>query len=174
MSGPFGQYEGNSVGRFLNDIVRIERMPLFRAENIYFEESNVKENGDVLGRYRWFPEIDRVLFSWRHDLPFGRPKLVANNGKLVPTFGLSLSPSEMVAFQARLETKYMMQLHHFVRRMLTNYMDDPCYKLHQEAGAFFQSGSHDEKADYILIEFWKPQGAQAFVDYLNANLVFDL
>lgn len=61
------------------------------------------------------------------------------------------------------------KLHAFLHRMLTNWTPDPCYKIHQEAGAFFQGGAHDPDGGWFYIEFWRPGGVKAFMDYLNAN-----
>jgi hypothetical protein len=47
-------------------------------------------------------------------------------------------------------------------------MDDERYKIRQQAGAFLQGG-HDREEGWILIEFWKPDGAQAIVDWVNQN-----
>ena len=50
----------------------------------------------------------------------------------------------------------------------TNHMDDPSYKLRQDAGAFLQGDSED----WILVEFWQ-KDYQLFVDYLN-SLIEDI
>ena len=49
-----------------------------------------------------------------------------------------------------------------------NHIDDPSYRLRQEAGAFLQGDSED----WILVEFWQ-KDYQPFVDYLN-NLIKDI
>lgn len=41
--------------------------------------------------------------------------------------------------------------------------------LYQDAGAFFQGGSHDSKTDQIYLEFYSPQNALPYIQYLNAN-----
>lgn len=61
------------------------------------------------------------------------------------------------------------ELHGFIRRILScNYMGDYHYELTRRAGAFFQGGSNLEEG-WLLIEFWKPSGAQEFIDYININ-----
>lgn len=34
------------------------------------------------------------------------------------------------------------------------------------------TGSSGPYEEFIYIEFWKPEGAQAFVDYVNNNFVY--
>lgn len=46
-----------------------------------------------------------------------------------------------------------------------NHMDDPRYQLGQDASPFLQCN----ETGYVLVEFWLEKGAQAFVDWLNAN-----
>lgn len=56
--------------------------------------------------------------------------------------------------------------------MLTNWTTDERYKIHKDACAFFQGGSvdaEDSEHGFIFIEFWKPEKAQVFIDYLNNN-----
>lgn len=61
------------------------------------------------------------------------------------------------------------ELHAFLRSMVRcNWMPDPRYAIRQAAGAFLQGG-HDREEGWILIEFWRRPGAQAFVDYVNAH-----
>ena len=58
-------------------------------------------------------------------------------------------------------------LHKLIRNVvLCQYTDDPRYHLRQRCGAFLQGGS-DKTSGWILVEFWNPEGAQEFVDYIN-------
>lgn len=47
----------------------------------------------------------------------------------------------------------------------------PWYKARQEAGAFFQGGS-DIAANWVFIEFWKPDTAFHYVNLINRALAF--
>ena len=42
------------------------------------------------------------------------------------------------------------------------------YKLRTDSGAFLKG--YDEKGGKVLVEFWNPINAQAFVDYVNDRL----
>ena len=58
------------------------------------------------------------------------------------------------------------ELHALLRSILLNRrMDTEDYRVTSAAGAFLQGGS-DNTEGWILIEFWVPDGAQAFVDYV--------
>lgn len=58
------------------------------------------------------------------------------------------------------------ELHSLLRSVvLCNQVDDERYQARVAAGAFLQGGS-DLNAGWILIEFWNPAGAQAFVDFV--------
>ena len=63
------------------------------------------------------------------------------------------------------------KLHSFLRSMvLCNWMNDERYKIKNDAGAFIQGGCNNTSG-WILIEFWKADGAEAFVDYVNQNYI---
>jgi len=176
MNGPFGNYEGNCVGAILNTLARVENVPVNTIERLQVEGEFLKDNGEVFGIQKWFPELNKFLFYLYNSSCSQQRLVICREEKLLkPDFRLQLSLNRMACFQLSDQpVENMVETHRFIRRMLTNYVDDPCYKLHQDAGAFFQSGSHREDVDYILVEFWKPEGAQAFIDYMNANLQFKL
>lgn len=176
MQGPFGNYEGNCVGSILNTLARVENVPVNTIERLQVEGEFLKENGEVFGIHKWFPELNKFLFQLYNPSHSQHRFIVEQEKEIVkPDFRLQLSANRMACFQLSHQyTDVMVKTHLFIRRMLTNVMDDPCYKLNQDAGAFFQCGSDQLDSDYILVEFWKPEGAQAFIDYMNANLQFKL
>lgn len=170
MQGPFGNYEGECMGSLLNTIVRVENIPMRIAEDVYTEDGFLKDHGDVLGQYKWFSEFGKYLFYWYSDIYNRQTFVIQEDKSLKPEFRLQLSLNRMACIHVSgFEPELMKEIKTFIRSMLTNYMEDPCYELTQQAGAFFQSGSEKEVPDYILIEFWKPQGAQAWVEHFNAN-----
>lgn len=58
------------------------------------------------------------------------------------------------------------ELHALLRRVVgCNWVNDPAYKVRNDAGAFFQGGSNLTEG-WALIEFWRPEGAQAFVNFI--------
>lgn len=59
------------------------------------------------------------------------------------------------------------KLHSFLCSVVSNnWIDDEEYKVSKGSGAFIQGGSHLEEG-WILIEFWRPEGVQAFVDFIT-------
>lgn len=170
MQGPFGDYQGECMGSLLNTIVRVENIPMHIAEDVYTEDGFVKDHGNTLGQYCWFPELNKYLFYWYNRTYNQQQMIIGQDFKLKAKFRLQLSLNRMACIHVSgFEPEQMKEIKTFICSMLINYMKDPCYKLSQDAGAFFQSGSEKEVPDYILIEFWKPEGAQAWVDYFNAN-----
>jgi len=56
-----------------------------------------------------------------------------------------------------------------------NFIDSPQYQLNQKVRPFFQSGSHDPKSNYYLIEFWSDdeEAIDQWVQKLEENYVHD-
>ncbi len=172
ISGPFGHYPWGSTGALLNSAIA-EGIPMTTVENFIINgDRTVSMGGRVVGRYRWFQGIDKPLFQWFVEelAPFNKQLFEVNpdTGEKKPLFKLSLNCHDMPAFEIHGDDA-VPELHRFLNGMLTNWMDDPRYKIHQAAGAFFQGGSHDPNGHWFMIEFWKSEGAQAFVDYMNEH-----
>jgi len=51
------------------------------------------------------------------------------------------------------------------RAIVANMTSDPFYLQKLKADPFLQS----DGPDYMLIEFWKPEGAEEYVDFLNSD-----
>ena len=125
----------------------------------------------LFAEYKYFEGIEQPLFcfhsGWRS---FAQQKLeLQEDGSLKPLFRLSLGIYGETSFVISGHDASP-QLHKFIHiECLTNWIDRPGYKLTYESGAFFQAGHDDPNGEYIYIEFWKPKGAQAFVDFINAN-----
>lgn len=161
--GPFGNYERNTSGHILNALCYLG-VPLTVVEDL-----NVGNNGKLhlrgkeYGTYKYFDGIERPLFRFQ-ERAFENACDHEGNYMLClsthDTPGLILT-GEHHATELAWET---------IKRCLTNYMTDPFYKLSQESGAFFQGGSNDKDGGFLYVEFWKPAGAQAWVDGFNAEL----
>ena len=171
IEGPFGSYPHGTHGAVLNAAVRIENIPLNRVEHFTLGEHNTIKVGDKLvGRYKWFEDITQPLFIWLDSeyRAYAQHRFVSDNGVLIPKFRLTLCVQGSPAFEID-GPNATPELHEFLMGMLTNWTLDPCYDIHQEAGAFFQGGAHAPDGQFFMIEFWKPKGIQAFMDYLNNN-----
>lgn len=169
--GPFGGSQWGSCSAVLNAAVRTEGVPLNRVENFIIGTDSISDGAKEIARFQWFEGIDNPLFLWTHPdyRIYNHQKMVIQEDKtLLPQFRLTLSCHLMPAFEIS-GIDATEELHWFLKRMLTNLTTDECYQIHQNAGAFFQGGSHNPHGQWSLIEFWKPEGAQAFIDYLNKN-----
>jgi len=59
------------------------------------------------------------------------------------------------------------ELHSLIKEILSNqYYDTKDYKISHNAGAFFQGG-YNLTEGWVLIEFWKPAGAENFVKFVE-------
>lgn len=57
------------------------------------------------------------------------------------------------------------------RLMNDNWMTSPVYKARQKSHAYFQSGSHDPRGKWILLEFWsKEEDCADFIKILNEEI----
>lgn len=175
-TGPYGTYERQSAGDVLNSLCNNEKIPLSRVENMRIGSGKIHESimgkETVVGEYKYFDGIEQPLFRWNHENTsrFREHRMVVDTeGQVFPMFRLSFSiqTSPGLVIEGKQATP---DLHEFIRhQMLTQWIDQPGYKLTKNSGAFFQGGSHDPDGKYIFIEFWIPKGAQAWIDHLNEN-----
>lgn len=170
-TGPFGHYEKGTSGHVLNALCDYG-VPLTVVENIQFNKGELFFIGatrEHYGRYKYFDGIDRPLFSFQNQALMAQPIVLQHDGTKKAKFRLNLSVHGTPGFIISGKDATP-QLHAFIRYpVLTNMMTHECYKLHQAAGAFFQGGSNDPNGEFIYLEFWKPEGAQAVVDYINEH-----
>lgn len=181
INGPFGSYVWGTFGAVLNSAIRNENIPLSKAEDLILLKYDQREGGtiayrkesNIVARFKWVEGISYPIFSWMGEefsLYNQHSFVMQKDDTLKPKFRLSFCCHGTPAFQISGE-QATPELHQFLHRMLTNWTKDPCYEIHQNAGAFFQGGSHDPDGQFIMIEFWKPAGAEAFMKYLNENYV---
>lgn len=171
INGPFGSYDWGSPGALLNSLVRSERVPLNRAEHLQIKDSGeIYEGKTRLAFYKWFEGISTPCLHWvdpsAHS--YAEAPGVSKNGVIVPKFKPSLCVHGTPALEVS-DNWATPALHYFLRGMLTNYTDDERYKLHQAAGAFFQGGHNDPNGKWFLVEFWKPEGVETFIQYINEH-----
>lgn len=169
--GPFGKYDRGTTGHVLNALCHL-KIPLIIVEALEFTGTDGKLNwaGKEFVHYKYFDGIDQPLFYFQ-ERKFNQQSMIMNeDNSLKPDFHLSLTTNDSpgLIVTGPIATP---ELQEFIRGMLTNWTSDPCYKIHTDAGAFFQGGSNDPNGGYIYIEFWKPAGAPAFVDYLNSHFI---
>lgn len=191
ISGPFGAYPINSGGGVLNALCG-EGVPLNTVERLTIchkvGDYNIVKDGDTeFARYKYFDGIDTPLFMFQNQ-NYGRHSAVWNeNDVLQPKLKLCLhhhGSASLVMSTHRDNDLFTEDLYLFIKGMLganrSHISEDSSeweklnhkqYVLKNNASAFFQGGS--EKFDeYLYIEFWKPAGAQAFIDHINETFVY--
>jgi hypothetical protein len=171
-NGPFGTCERGTTGHVLNAMCECG-VPLHIVEEVGFSNgSTLMYKGKEFCKYKYFDGIDQPLFRFETQ-SYNEQWMVADPETRTtrPKFRLGLSVQDTPGLTIN-GSDASVELHEFIRcQCLTNYMDAPGYNLSQESGAFFQGGAHDPEGQWIFIEFWKPKGAQAFVDFINNNYV---
>lgn len=134
------------------------------VKKMQFSMTEVLKDGAVFARYELFMYFKQPLF-WFAD---GRHINLQDNA--TKDYKLCLCPNLTPALILDGEEHASETTWNTVHRCLTNFMTDPFYELHQNAGAFFQGGSHNSLGGHIFVEFWKPKGAQAWLDAFNKEL----
>lgn len=163
-------YPRKSVGHVL-DYLRADGIPEHIAGTVTVGNEVIKMHTQHFANYKYFEGIEQPLFRYQEQVYSQHRHVIENDNTLRSNFRLSLSnhntPGIVVYGWDATQS-----LREFLRSMLTNWIEDPCYDLHKAAGAFFQGGyvdQEDNEHGFIYIEFWLPAGAQAFVDHLNKN-----
>lgn len=164
----FGNYERMSAGHVLNSL-HDYGIPLMIAEEVMFNsDGTINYRGHNFARYKYFDGIEKPLFYF-NDRHWNDQPATSHDGQIVPLFRLNLSHhmTPGLTISGDLVTKHLWDfINHMMRE---SRMDHEEYKLRSAAGAFFQGGHAGPQDRFIYIEFWKPEGAQAFVDYINEN-----
>lgn len=169
------EYPRKSVGHILHYLRREHRIPETIAGTVTVGAGIINLHTKPFATYKYFEGIEAPLFRFQ-DKVFAQHRHITDGKVLQSNFHLSLSVHNTAGLVVT-GWDATQDLRVFLKGMLTNLMTDPCYALHKDAGAFFQGGYQDAEDDehgYIYVEFWKSAGAQAFVDYLNANFVRQL
>ena len=170
VEGPFGSYDHGAPGAVLNHLVRGENVPLSIVETLQIGNKVIMKGNEQVGMFKWFDGISTPCVLWLVPSAhaYREPKVIIKNGISVPQFRPSLCVHGTPALEVNGEWATP-ALHWFLQGMLTNWTDDERYKLHQAAGAFFQGGHSDPNGKWFLMEFWKPEGVEAFIQYINEH-----
>jgi hypothetical protein len=178
-NGPFGNYPEPCIGRLMNQLVRCNSIPLTTVERMIFSSSHMPGEGAIninnkqVGNYRWFGNVALVLWSGEMAVHNRQEWAVFPfpSGGTYPMFHLSLSVHHQPCFEISGKDATP-ELHQFLTgTMLTNRMDHPCYKLSNDAGAFFQGGADAPDGEWFMIEFSSQDlsKCQAWLDHLNQH-----
>lgn len=188
ISGPFGNYPRHSSGAVLNALCSAS-VPLVIVERLTIGDGRVMDGSKEFARYKWFDGVTQPLFYFQSDTYGRQSALWGDDKKLRPKFHLSLhhhGNASLVIYKQRENDLFTQELYDFIKGFIaanvshvTENSSDwvkknhEMYNIRQKAGAFFQGGYNSFEEGFIYIEFWKPEGAQAFVDYVNENFVYE-
>lgn len=162
------QYPRTSIGHVLH-YLREWGVPETTAGRVTVGNGKISDGNKLFALYRYFDGIEQPLFMFMDTAFKNQIVEIQADGSLKAKFrlclGAHMSPSLVVeGHQATRELYEFLQ-----RKCFTQYIDEPGYQLTQRSGAFFQGGSHDADGKWFYVEFWRPEGAQAFVDFVNEN-----
>lgn len=170
INGPFGSYDWGTPGALLNSLVRKENVPVNRVEHFRIGAADISEGSERVAFFKWFKGISTPCLQW--VVPSARayrePKVIVKNGISVPQFRPSLCVHGTPALEVDGEWATP-ALYYFLKGIFTNWMDDPRYTMHREAGAFFQGGYDRPNDNWFLIEFLNTRGVERFIEYVNEH-----
>lgn len=169
------QYPRNSLGHILAAL-RHRGIPETIAGSVTAGNGMIRDHGELFANYKYFDGIEQPLFRFQnHVFDLHRHCIVDGEDgkkKLEMHYHLSLGNNDLPSLIVH-GWDASQDLRSFIEgTMLTIDMRYPGYKLTKDSGAFFQGGYNaepDSENGWIFIEFWKPEGAQAWIDHLNAN-----
>lgn len=162
--GPFGNYEGRSVGKVINALHHFG-LPMRICDSVTVSKEGLYLYGEPFATHQWFDDVytqpDVPLFHF-HDRTyasvqgyFGYQPTLSDKGTLgLEFYKTAARPPVYDSICALLNNKDMRS-------------DE--YKATQAAGAFFQSGSDNRNGEYFFVEFWKQKGAVAWCELFTKN-----
>lgn len=190
ISGPFGSYDYDSMGGVLNSLYK-EGVPLNTVERVTVDFKNkVIKDGEVeFAKFKFFENIEKPLFCFQSQNYHRQSSMFDHDDKLKPNFKLCMyvhGSASLVISKVEDSRLFTRELYYFIKKIMAANVshideDSPAwmkesnemYELKNNAGAYFQGGSDSFEDEYIYIEFHKPAGAQAFVDYVNENFTYE-
>lgn len=169
--GPFGHYDPKTAGGVLNALYHLG-VPMHVCEDVTLEPGLINYRNSPFATYKFYEGIEQPLFMMTNSVFMHRQSMIRNfDGSLSPKFHLSMGPHCSASLIVT-DNEATPELYDFLMgTMLTNDMRAPGYRLHKDAGAFFQGGHGSPDGKWFYIEFSHPAGAQAFVDYINRHFI---
>lgn len=167
--GPFGNYDHGTPGAVLNAAVRYENVPLHKVERFQVGDGVITDGVNIIARYKWFDGLDHPCFYWLGEYRrYSEFRMQDRDGKQVPKFRATLTCHGTVGLEVNKELA-VPALYQFINKTKSSHSNKEGHSVYESCGAMCHGGCHDNDGRRILLEFWKPEGVQAFVDYLNEN-----
>ena len=166
-------YNKGSLGHTLQSLKKLG-IPLPIVEEVTVDitedRKTLKYGSKVFAYFDDKPNIEEALFHFTDEYKVYKELLnkmvIQPDNSLRPEFKLSLDKDGVVCLEI-FSRCCCEDLYTFLTDMFTINSSDDRYWLTSKAGAFFAKGEKDKNADYYKIEFWKPEGAQAWLQYFN-------
>jgi len=158
--GPFGVYKRGSGGHVLNALTHYG-INLSLVENIILDSrNNLSYHGKHFGRWCYIDGIEQPLFNFVD--PVYTSLCIDGNYQL--TLGAHNNPTLIITTNKGNDSVKMCSV---INECFPSSPAEPFYNLKEEAGALFKNGSDKPADGRFYIEFWKPAGAQAFLNNFN-------
>lgn len=153
------------------DSLRKDGIPESVINLVKVDKDKIYLHGATLSYFKYLDFIDQALFYHCNKEYAKHKHVLTDNGSIINhKYQLSLSVHGTAALIVYgLDASQALRKH--LRGMLSNEQN-PVYTLHEDSGAVFRGGNvnvRDDNHGYIYVEFQKSQGAQAFLDHLNAT-----
>lgn len=168
-------YERETLGHILQalrDWGIPERIAGSVTVGMFSDDQNKRDRvfygNQLFAEYKYFDGIEQPLFFWHQDgESYGAQQFERqDDNTLIPKFRLSLGYNKLpvLLFKGFDATR---ELKEFILDIIWNESNAETYKLCCACRPLYRSNS--VIADDFLVLFQAPEGAQAFVDYINKN-----
>lgn len=156
--GPFGDYGKHTPGHVLNALCHFG-IPVNRVEHLRLGNNTLTDNGEIYAHVQYFPELEQPLFRFADPIIHGT--------KNDAGFQLTLSVSDAASFQIK-GPWATRDVHEALAKGFNSRIQNAnAQHVSVTAGAFFTTGSIRPSQKDFVVEFWKPAGAQAWMDLFN-------
>ena len=174
-NGPFGHYDRGAPGHVLNTLVRYYMVPLHVVERLRIGADGNIDSGfdEIFCQYKYFDGIETPLISFTSDKKVNQKCIHdEENGVLVPRFILHLSDDDLpcLIVEGSLATLEMFSFLCSLGEY--EHLAGEQRELNIDAGVVLKSGFIQSTDDRYVVEFTKPEGVCAWLDYLNDHFTY--
>jgi hypothetical protein len=178
MKNLFGNYPKGSAGHVLNSLVDVG-VPLQIVDKVGIGAWIVSYNGEILARFKNFEEIEQTLFCFK-DKAYSQQFTTVLNGDVKPCFKLLLNQNDKPALIVtdKLVTQRLVEFIELMLNRVTAIGFDMLFAIVKASSPTVlakpspKDYNGDSQSLYLEIQFDNPNGAQAFVDYVNVNFTY--
>lgn len=167
--GPFGRYTRYNAGHVMNALSAYG-IPLHLVERVQFSrDDRLTLDGKHFATYAYFEGIEQPIFGFS-DCTY----LDAGDNGQQADFRLNLfahqkqHPCLLIA-KEQVSDEFRAYLTDKIFHSTYALRDDTAFELAHSCGAKFKWGFRRHIREFVCIEFWYPEHAQAFVQYLNTQ-----